>query len=160
MITTIFILLVLYQLKHFNADYPLQNQYMLGKFKDRGWFWPLACHALVHAWMNFIITIWFVGPATAWCLATFDGCIHFIMDRIKASPKLMGRWKAMSAYEYQLAQINISNSIMNPDNFEYEGIRAKKQIEANRYFWWALGFDQMIHHLTHYSIIWYVVTHL
>ena len=30
----IFILLVIFQFKHFIADYLLQNNYMLGKFKD------------------------------------------------------------------------------------------------------------------------------
>jgi hypothetical protein len=26
------------------------------------------------------------------------------------------------------------------------------------YFWWALGADQMMHHLTHYLIIWNLVS--
>lgn len=29
---------------------------------------------------------------------------------------------------------------------------------SNKLFWWALGFDQMIHHLTHYFIIWMLVS--
>lgn len=33
---TLFILLILFQIKHFVADYLLQGEYMLGKFKP-GW---------------------------------------------------------------------------------------------------------------------------
>ena len=28
----------------------------------------------------------------------------------------------------------------------------------NKYFWWSLGGDQMWHHLTHYLIIYLVIT--
>ena len=34
----IFVLLFAFQMKHFLADYPLQNVYMLGKFKEKK-FW-------------------------------------------------------------------------------------------------------------------------
>jgi len=121
----VFLLLIIYQLKHFICDYPLQGRYMLGKFKP-GWDFlgPLATHCSVHAGATFIIaTAWGFSTmpwGVAWCLAFLDFVIHFFMDRIKAGPKYLGRFKDM----------------MKP------------------YFWWALGFDQMIHHLTHYWIIW------
>lgn len=52
----VFALLIAFQVKHFLADYPLQNRYMLGKFKD-GWafFWPLMAHAAVHGFGTFLI---------------------------------------------------------------------------------------------------------
>lgn len=122
MLFEIFTLLVLFQLKHFVCDYPLQNQYMLGKMQAIGWVKPLAAHAAVHSLATYIITMYFVGPFTAILFALADFIIHFTVDRIKASPKLGGRF--------------------NP---------------TQPYFWWALGADQMAHHLTHYLFIAIIV---
>ena len=122
MLFEIFTLLVLFQLKHFICDYPLQTQYMLGKMQATNWIKPLASHAAVHALATYIITMYFVGPFTAILFALADFIIHFTVDRIKASPKLGGRW--------------------NP---------------TQPYFWWALGADQMAHHLTHYLFIAIIV---
>ena len=122
MLFEIFTLLVLFQLKHFVCDYPLQNQYMLGKMQATGWKLPLAAHAAVHSLATYIITMYFVGPFTAILFALADFIIHFTVDRIKASPKLGGRF--------------------NP---------------TQPYFWWALGADQMAHHLTHYLFIAIIV---
>lgn len=113
-------LLVSFQIKHFACDYPLQGRFMLGKFKSgMEWVLPLAAHAVVHAVGTFLIALastW--SPRLALQLATVDYLVHFVVDRVKASPNLLGRWK--------------------PDN---------------KYFWWALGADQMAHHLTHYVLI-------
>jgi len=119
----VFILLVLFQIKHFLADFPLQGRYMLGKFKS-GWEWvaPLAAHSLVHAFFTAAICFWFKPSIEVWFLPVADFIMHFLQDRVKASPNILGRWK--------------------PDN---------------KYFWWALGQDQMVHHLTHYWIIWELV---
>jgi hypothetical protein len=118
-VTSIFVLLVLYQLKHFICDYPLQNVYMLGKFKDIGWVKPLLAHTGVHALATFIIAISFTQMLfLSVCLALFDMAVHFVMDRVKASPNMLGRYD----------------------------IKDKR-------FWWSLGLDQMVHHLTHYAII-------
>jgi len=119
--TTIILMLFAFQIKHFIADYPLQNTYMLGKFKEYGWVAPLSVHCAVHSLITFLICSYF-GFYVAILAACFDFVIHFTMDRIKASPKLLGRYK-----------------------------------QDNPKFWWALGFDQMVHHLTHYLIIFAVV---
>ena len=135
MIEKIFVLLIIYQFKHFFADYPLQGPYMLGKFSD-GWsfFRPLAAHCGVHAGMTFAIVLFFTRSATlSSALAGFDFVVHFFMDRIKAGRKYLGRYKPLTAKEYPGASIE-----------------AKRH---NKYFWWSLGFDQMVHHLTHYAII-------
>lgn len=123
----IFILLVVFQLKHFLADYIFQTQYMLGKSKT-GWNFvpPLVAHAMVHAGMTLLI-VGIIDPSPiihskAW-LALVDFGAHFTMDRIKAGPRYLGRFKDTN----------------------------KPQ------FWWALGFDQMIHHVTHYFIIWEII---
>jgi uncharacterized membrane protein len=118
----VFALLLVFQAKHFLADFPLQGRYMLGKFKP-GWDFlsPLLAHVSVHGLMTLAICL-YVRPAL-WWLALVDMVAHFAMDRIKAGPKYLGRWK--------------------PDN---------------KLFWWALGIDQAWHHLTHYAIIWALVT--
>ncbi len=170
---TIVLLLVLYQLKHFLADYPLQVPWMLGKFKP-GWEFlgPLAAHAAVHGWFTFTITMFF-NPKY-WWLCFVDFSLHFLMDRIKASPKYMGRWKALSSYEYVsahkkeedlflLTQQNQRHRVWNDMAFEtaknYKKVYLEnaKKFRDNKLFWWALGFDQMFHHLTHYFIIWMLV---
>jgi len=127
-ISVIFTLLILFQVKHFICDYPLQTDYMLGKMKPTGedWYRPLALHAGVHAFFTFLIIL-FIHPSNYWLylIPLLDFVIHFMVDRIKASPNLCGRW--------------------NP---------------AQPYFWWALGADQMIHHLTHYIFIYVIVQSL
>lgn len=125
MVAEILILLVVFQVKHFLADYPLQNRYMLGKFLP-GWafFFPLLSHVMVHGLFTFFIVLaWTGDDMLAMMLASLDGLVHFLMDRLKAGPRYLGRWKHDSPF-----------------------------------FWWALGLDQMVHHLTHYLIIWITVT--
>jgi len=117
----IFVLLVIYQIKHFLCDYPFQVPYMLQKMnKDDGWVLPLASHAAVHALFTLIIVL--AVNANLWWLAIVDFVVHFTMDRIKASPDLLNRFKL-----------------------------------DDKRFWWALGFDQMVHHLTHYAIIFALI---
>lgn len=118
----IFLLLFLFQVKHFICDYPLQTQYMLGKMSRTGWIKPLASHAATHAAGTGIIALIFTNDLFL-ILVTIDFILHFLVDRIKASPDLGGRWK--------------------PDQ---------------PYFWWALGADQMAHHLINYVFIYVIVT--
>jgi len=116
----IFILLIAFQIKHFIADYPLQTQYMLGKMKTKGWILPLFAHSLVHGIITFSILIIFAP--TLWYLALMDTMVHFIVDRIKASPNMLNRFAI-----------------------------------DDKFFWWSLGADQMLHHLTHYCMIYMIV---
>ena len=154
-----FVLLVVYQLKHFLADYPLQNSYMLKKFLGgRDWILPLATHAGVHAVFTFVISAVYLQDLTmlSVALAAVDFVCHFVMDRVKASPKLMGRWKTVSADEYRsLARM----ASYDGTNGELQCGRqmAERKLKSNTYFWWALGIDQMIHHLTHYAIIFFLI---
>ena len=136
-----FILVVIYEIKHFIADFPLQGRYMLGKFRpDWGFVLPLLAHVGVHACGTFLITIFLVSWKTALCLALFDGTAHFIMDRIKAGPKYLGRYKALTAETFKTA--------------------TPKQIKGNTFFWWSLGLDQGFHNFTHATIILWCLTHL
>src|SRR3989344_3100148 len=103
MLEEIFILLIIYQFKHFFADFPLQGKYMLKKFED-GWSFvlPLAVHAGVHAGFTFVIVFVFTrSMAFALMLSLFDFSIHFTMDRIKAGKKYLGRWKALTEKNFR-----------------------------------------------------------
>lgn len=116
----IFALLVVFQIKHFIGDYALQTTWMVnGKSRPGGGFiFPLSMHVLIHAAMTLAI-VWYLNPKL-WYLALFDFLVHFLMDRVKASPHLLGRYN-------------------DPNKSS---------------FWIPFGLDQMVHHLTHYVIIW------
>ena len=133
----IFVLLIIFQIKHFIADFPLQTEYMLRKFSPKWDFLlPLLAHSLVHAGLTLIIALC-VKPELAVKLAILDLTIHFIMDRIKAGPKYLGKFKSLTASEFNTA--------------------TQDQKVGNKLFWWSLGLDQSVHHLTHYLIIYLLV---
>lgn len=136
-ITYYYILHNIFQLKHFLADFPLQNEYMLGKFKETGWVKPLAAHCGVHAFLTLCILTAFCGwlsYTSILLLALMDFVIHFCMDRIKASPNMLGKFKTLTKDEYLTA--------------------TDEQKKDNKWFWWSLGGDQMVHGLTHDLIIY------
>ncbi len=122
LISTIFILLVAFQIKHFICDFPLQREYMLKKTLP-GWefFVPLCMHAGVHALFTLILMLFFAPHM--WWLCLCDFLIHFTMDRIKSGPKYLGRFNNKNRASY----------------------------------WNCLGFDQLVHHLTHYLIVYIVL---
>jgi len=136
-------LLIAFQIKHYLADFPLQGQYMLGKFKPTwGFLGPLSAHCAVHATFTLIIAMaWGCLWQKALTLAVVDFVVHFTMDRIKASPNMLGRWKPMAGLSMKMF---VSSSLAS-------------QRKENTLFWWSLGFDQMVHHLTHYYIIWRII---
>ncbi len=178
MISTIFTLLVLYQIKHWLADYPLQGEYMLGKFKDSWDFLePLAAHVAVHGALTFAIAFVFTHAIpVAMSLAMLDAIIHFAMDRMKAGKKYMGRWKPLTAKEWMEEKEKLAFADGEEDPRHRVGARlkrlnveeyrahlrldAKTRLRGNVLFWWALGIDQAVHHLTHYGVIWFIIRHL
>jgi hypothetical protein len=109
-----FLLLILFQIKHFVCDYPLQTPYMLKKF-GADWKRPLTAHAGVHAAGTFLLSIFFGGFFYALMLAALDFIAHFSIDRAKV---VLGSFPI-----------------------------------ADKRFWWALGLDQMAHHLTSFLLI-------
>lgn len=172
----VLILLVVYQIKHFLCDYPLQGRYMLGKFKGgHEWVLPLLAHSGVHAVATFLISFVFICfrlsiestglpfdyaliSLFALKLAMFDMVVHFTMDRIKASPNLLGRYKALDANCYvgiaEMAETGTCGSVkLTEAEYAANKLKAKDRLKSNTYFWWALGLDQAVHHLTHYVII-------
>lgn len=150
MTTYLLLILGVFQFKHLIADYFLQTEYMLGKFRpDWGFLKPLLAHVGVHAAWTFSICSFFgahVEKAAA--LALLDATIHFFMDRLKAGPKYMGRWKALSGAEYM--HIMSYKDTVGLDQF-------KPQMRGDVWFWRALGIDQAVHHLTDLAVVWFLV---
>lgn len=95
---TIIILLLAYQVKHFLCDYPLQTEYMLGKFKREGWILPLSTHAGIHALGTAIIAFLFLPLQLLVFVVLLDFIAHFIIDRIKAHPDVGGQFKPDQPY--------------------------------------------------------------
>lgn len=154
----IWLLLVLYQIKHFVCDYPLQGRYMLGKFKPGNeWILPLLAHSTVHGVGTFLIAS-MIKPKIAFWVALFDMVAHFSMDRIKASPNLLGRYKALDANCYPGVAAFAGGDFLGAQLTSEQQIEKKawgiQRLKENTYFWWSLGLDQGVHHLTHYAIIW------
>jgi hypothetical protein len=156
---TIFLLLVIYQLKHFIADYPLQGKYMLGKFKKgTAWILPLLAHVGVHGAFTLVIACAF-HCQYAPLLALLDMTLHFIMDRIKASPNLLGRYQAVSKNEMMQIIEDMRYYEQFPGTPTTQNCKPHTlaKIRSNVLFWWCLGLDQMVHHLTHYIIIYLIL---
>ena len=137
----IWILLIVMQFKHFIADYLLQGKYMLGKFRDKGWVLPLAAHCFVHFLFTFLIALGtFVftnhqSPVYFWSAVLFgliDFSIHFIMDRIKASPKMLGRYQNFTKKEFEHEILPLIKG-----GEEY-AIQVKQRLKSNTLFWWSL----------------------
>lgn len=77
------VLIAVFQVKHFVADYILQGKYMLGKFKLVGWEMPLLAHSSIHMAMTFFIVLCYLPVQYALMLAVLDMGIHFVIDRLK-----------------------------------------------------------------------------
>ena len=150
MLGKVFVLLIVFEFKHFIADFLLQvpSKYMLGKFKPEWDFvLPLAAHCAVHAAITLLICL-YCDPKY-WWLAVVDFVIHFIVDRLKAGPKYFGRFKSMSANEMiPLLKKHAAGLLDDSD---------KKMIRGNAIYYITLGLDQMLHNLTHYGIIYMLV---
>ena len=136
-VTVIFSMLLLFQLKHWLADFVFQTDYMMRKFLP-GWefFLPLTAHAFAHA-VGAALIVAIFDPSLMWWAGGLTLVLHFFMDRMKAGPKYMGRWKLLAGSEFATA--------------------TDTQKRHNKFFWWSFGFDQMWHHCTNYLLIWLVV---
>lgn len=85
-----------WQLKHFFCDFVWQNKYMLGKFKKWPWWiLPLTTHCCVHALGTLVLVLLFRFPF--WFIAV-DFVSHFVIDRLKAHPRLGSRWTSENKY--------------------------------------------------------------
>ena len=91
----IFILLIVFNVKHFFGDFVFQTSYMvLGKAKE-GWGFikPLSLHCLVHVALSGAIIVC-VDFRFLW-LVPIEFVIHFIIDRLKSGPRYGGKFPMM-----------------------------------------------------------------
>ncbi len=121
----IFLLLIIFQLKHFLGDYVFQTAWMVkGKsIPGLGFVFPLSVHVFIHASLTLVIVI--IVDISLWYLFLFDFVAHFVLDRLKSGPRYFGRFTDFNKQS----------------------------------FWIPFGFDQMGHHLTHYTIILWIYLH-
>lgn len=137
---------IAFEVKHFLADFILQGKYMLGKFaKDWKFVMPLTAHCLVH-WLFTTLILYAAAPGMEW-MATVEFFIHFVMDRIKASPDMLGRYHCLSKRE--MAEIQRAEG--TPVYHAYSHF-----LRSNKLFWWSLGLDQMVHNLTYCWIVYMI----
>lgn len=83
MTVTVFLLLALFGIKHFIADFVMQYDYML---REKGTYGAAGGihHAAVHASLTFFILVCFAHSASAIIvLALADGVIHYHIDWVK-----------------------------------------------------------------------------
>ena len=160
----VMLFLVVFQVKHWLADYPLQNKYMLKKFlPGTAWILPLAAHCGVHAIFTFGICFLLLPWQLSLQLAVFDFAVHFVMDRLKADSKLLGRYKALSGNEFKVLHDakaivdNSDQSIRSHMQKTEKYLDILRDFRHNDYFWYTVGFDQAVHHLTHYFIIYQIM---
>ena len=64
---------------------------MLRKANKDNWIKPLFAHAVVHSIGTFIV-VSFLNIKLAFVLAFLDLILHFVVDRIKASPNIGNKW--------------------------------------------------------------------
>jgi hypothetical protein len=122
------VVLVLFCLKHFFADFPLQTTRMvMGKGKPGlAWISPLSAHCGVHAALSFLIIL-FVNPSMFW-LAGVEFFVHMAIDRAKTQYKLpQGDWGK------------------------------DKGKNLSRYYF-AFGLDQLAHQLSYVILIFFLFT--
>lgn len=160
----IFAALALFQIKHFLCDFPLQSAYMLKKGSSTFEFIkPLAFHSYVHGLGTFLIAYYFTDDANLSCgYGLLDMFVHFTIDRIKASPNLLGRFKVFPEAEKTayLAAVRKFEAEDATDKIEIgKNIIQRRSLEE-KFFWWSLGLDQMLHHITHYYIIYNLLNHI
>lgn len=152
-------LLVIFQVKHFVADYILQSAFpiCLDKFKE-GWIGVRGCsiHCAMHAVMTGMVLMPFklVYTNLLWqkimILVVVDFLAHFGLDWLKAQPRFFGRYEVLSKKDFQ--------ELANIDNTSFRlWFEKQRKLASNTNFWITLGADQMGHHLTHYYIIYQVV---
>ena len=127
-IKVLFALLVIYQFKHLIADYFLQGKYMLGKFNKVGWALPLLAHVGVHGGFTFVIAYAFTALGNSY------------------DPLRMALGLALLDGSVHFAMDKLK-------------VEASRNLDKNKDagYWHWLGIDQMVHHFTHYYIIYRLI---
>ncbi len=88
----IYLILFLFQIKHLFCDFFLQPKKVATQKASAHWDFvlSLSIHTLTHAGGTLIIVLLY--NSALWWLAILDCIFHFIIDRIKAGPRYLGRF--------------------------------------------------------------------
>lgn len=98
-------------IKHFICDFPLQNIANNWIINTKGhpspgiWVGPLLVHSVIHGFFS-IVTIAIVFsifspneiPVSVICIGLLEVPVHLVIDRIKAHPRLGGRFSPDQIY--------------------------------------------------------------
>lgn len=87
------LLFLLFTIKHFVVDFPLQGEF---QWKNKGTYGHLGgiLHALLHTVATFIILIFFVNIWWSFLFSILDGLIHYHIDFLKMKINQITGWKA------------------------------------------------------------------
>lgn len=142
----IILLVFLFQVKHFIADFVLQLpfKYLYGKFKYKDWILPLSIHCFIHSLFTFNIAIQFTKLNIALLCSLLDFVIHFTMDRIKASPNMLGKYESLTKNDYRY----LNEQKIHAEKLGQNSKWIDDKIKDNFIFWITLGVDQLVHNLT------------
>lgn len=123
----IFVVLALFAIKHFVADFWLQTAYMITG-KSRGgaeWIPPLALHCGVHSVLSLAL-ICSIRPNAAY-LVVIEFILHFVIDRAKTSYQLpSGTWPMQERGK------NLGS------------------------YYFAFGLDQLAHQITYVAMAYFI----
>ena len=88
-------LVFLFELKHFIFDGLLQTRYHFGKYNEKfkDYWKPLLNHSFINATGAGLVACIFGCSFVLWLsIILIETILHFGIDRIKTSKKLLGRW--------------------------------------------------------------------
>ncbi len=90
--TTILMIVTLFAIKHFLADYLLQTDY-IATYKGTRWD-AMAMHLIHHAIFTavIVISIPFIPLVHALLIVVTEVAIHGIVDTVKASPRFLNQY--------------------------------------------------------------------
>lgn len=89
----ILILFLLFTIKHFIVDFPLQGEF---QWKNKGTYGHLGgiLHAGLHTFATFLILIFFLSFWYSLVLSLLDGLIHYHVDYLKMKINQITGWKS------------------------------------------------------------------
>lgn len=87
------LLFLLFTIKHFIVDFPLQGEF---QWKNKGTYGHLGgiLHASLHTLATFTILIFFVNVWGSLLFSILDGLIHYHIDFLKMKINQITGWKA------------------------------------------------------------------
>jgi Protein of unknown function (DUF3307) len=126
---TAFLPLLCLFIKHFICDFPLQAFPWIYRNKGTYLHWGGLLHAALHGLGTFIV--FFVMPRNS---VSGNSDIHLML--------ILAMIDCVMHYHIDWFKMNLGKRYhLKPDNSEW--------------FWILLGFDQLLHHLTYFAIVYF-----